>query len=271
MSLRYTSDVEIPELDEAPDTLSGREAVLVVQNRKTYKTTVSKLVADLNMATHPVRPEYTLIQNLPDFSGSTVGELGILNGTTMFTRPGMDPVATDVVGVTMPAGQIQHFVDLTVEAGITGDLVLPSGNYSGAQACVRASFPKEAGGYVTLTTTPDGWHYNTEVTCTQAIVLYHNSVTLQIWAASNGCWYEEPVSGNWTEGLPPGYPSGWNPFDPTLSDEALINVRSGSVTAPVIDTLESDPTTASVDSLFFMNNGTEWKSFPAPADVLILE
>lgn len=59
---------------------------------------------------------------------------------------------------------------------------------------------------------PEGWHYGSGP-CASMITNYHNPTTLEIWTASDMCWYESPVSGNWLRGLPPGYPMGWSEFN----------------------------------------------------------
>jgi hypothetical protein len=153
-------------------------------------------------------------------------------------------------------------MDITVGGGIEAEITLPAGDYAGVQVGIRASF-ETASGYTTLSTAPPGWHYPTgNPICTQVFTQYHNPTTLQLWAANDGCWYEDPVSGDWLEGLPSGMTS---PVPSTLK------VRAGSSAGPIISTLDADlDLTDSIDASYFFHNGVEWKTFPAPPDTLVI-
>lgn len=318
MSLRYTSDVEITDLDKVPLGISGREALIIVQDGKTYRTTIGDIISSLGVAVGPLRPSWDLVTNKPTFSGVTTGAFTANNsGSVFYNGEATHP------GLVIPKGQVQHFADFTVSDGAAGELILPAGDFSGVSVGVRASFPSVQG-WTVLTGTPDGFVAPDDWTIlpfspyptgfvppaggaivTQAFVNYHNPVTKRVWSANTGGW---TVPAGWVEGNPVtdglyfytmatvdfynpvtrqlwtanqgGWtaPSGWHQGffsdgnEPWSSNAgvATLNIRNGSPSATIIDTLEGDPDQDTVDAAWYFNNGTDWKTFPAPPDALTL-
>ncbi len=215
MSLRYTSDLEITDLQPAPTALSGREALIIVQDNKTYKTTLGEIIANQNLATLPTRPDWKLVQNKPTFTGSTIGHFTVSGGQVLYNGEATFP------GIDIPEGQVQHIADLTVSDGALAEITLPSGNeYAGVVVGIRASFPVVQG-WSQLTDAPFGFLSPSEWTqlpvsplpagfsppapatiVEQVLVDFYKSETKELWTA--------PTSG-YTPGL------GWAQGNPVVS------------------------------------------------------
>jgi hypothetical protein len=316
MSLRYTSDVEITELEEVPLSLSGREALVIVQDGKTFKTSIGGLISSLGVATLPLRPSWDLVTERPVFTGVTTGAFTANSSGEMLYNGEVTSL-----GVAIPEGQVQHFVDLTVSDAVSAEVTLPAGDFSGVVVGVRASFPTVQG-WTVLTTTPDGFVAPDDWTLlpstppptgfvapapggivTTGFVDYHNPATKHVWSANSGGW---TAPDGWVVGNPAGQyvytmaivtfynPStrqlwnanqgGWLPPDGWYQDDfsegsepwssiagtATLNIRNGSPSGVIIDTLDGDPEQDSVDAAWYFNNGTDWKTFPSPPDALTL-
>lgn len=281
MSLRYTSDLEITDLQQAPTALSGREALIIVQDNKTYKTTLGEIIANQNLATLPTRPDWELVQNKPSFSGCTVGNFTVSGGQVLYNGEATFP------GVVIPKGQIQHFVDLIVSDGASAEITLPSGNdYAGVMVGIRAKFPVVAGwtqlsdmpyGFLTptewtqlpATPIPEGFQAPPPATpVAQVLVEFYNESLRQIWTAPTAGYI--PPTG-WAQGNPvesgfvytsgsvdfynavsreiwtapqPGYraPTGWSEGNPSL------NQSFGQATLKVRDGSSSGPIIQTLDS-----------------------
>ena len=136
MSFRYTSDLEITELQQVPVGITGNEALVVVQDGKTYQVSLNNIISNLNLALTPVRPEWSNVKNAPVLAGVTVGSFTKDSTTGDVLYNGEAISAT----LTLPAGQIQHFADFTFEDGASSDLTLPAGSFTGVKVGVRASF-----------------------------------------------------------------------------------------------------------------------------------
>ena len=134
MSFRYTSDLEITELESVPIGISGNEAIVVVQDGKTYQVSLNNVVSGLLLASLPVRPEWSDVKSVPTFSGSTVGAFTKGASGTLYNGEATNPT------IDLPAGQIQHFADYTFENGANAEVTLPAGDFTGVKVGIRASF-----------------------------------------------------------------------------------------------------------------------------------
>ena len=137
MSFRYTSDVEIGELQTKPRPLSGSETLLVVQDERTYKCSITELLSDLQIQTTPLLTPWGRLTDLPLFSGNTN-----FSATTERATQTLD----------IPEHQFFHFVDVTFTSGSLANVLVPAKSsqidYSGVRVLVRANMPVNSTLYV---------------------------------------------------------------------------------------------------------------------------
>jgi len=128
MSFRYTSDVEIAELQDKVRPLDGTEAILIVQDGRSYKCTLQELITDLQVSTSAVYVDWAFVANVPPLSGATSFNV---------TAPGQ------VQAVDIPRHQVSHFVNAEFNSGSSLDIIMPLVStevpMTGVQVTVRAS------------------------------------------------------------------------------------------------------------------------------------
>ena len=133
MSFRYTSDIQLSELQSKLRPLDKTETILIVQDGKSVQCSLLELINDLSISTTAVYVDWALLQNVPALSGATKLTAGA-SGQSQ--------------AVEVPQGQVSHFVDITMDASSTLDLILPSVSsevpLTGVQVTIRGAFPAAA-------------------------------------------------------------------------------------------------------------------------------